>query len=117
MPLDWNQIKEEVRSKNLVKEKWKRDIYAKWMIEILKRRDNRECPRCASPRETWVKRGSGFNLTWMCDKCGLICNKKDFFKGNIYFDFIKLKAKKEIKRIETARRHDRMIKTYEKDKI
>ena len=104
-------------SKNLVKEKWKRDIYAKWMTELIKRRDMRECPRCAAPRETWVKRGSGFTPTWMCDNCGLICSKKDFFKGSIYFDFIKLKAKEEIKRIKIMKRRDKMIKTYEKDKI
>ena len=87
------------------------------MTEILRRRDSRECPRCAAPRDAWVKRGSGFNPTWMCDRCGLICNKKDFFKGNIYFDFITLKAREEIKRIEKMRRRDNMIKNYEKDKI
>ena len=117
MPLNWEEIKEEVRSKNLVKEKWKRDIYARWMTELLKRRDARDCPRCAAPREIWKKRGSGFHVSWICDNCGLICTKKDFFRGNIYFDFITLKAREEIKRIEKMRRRDQMIKNYEKDKI
>ena len=117
MPIDWKKIKEEVRSDELVKEKWKRDIYSKWMTIIIKRRDMRECPRCGAPREMWVKRGGGFRPTWMCDNCGLICGKKDFFRGNIYFDFITLKAREEIKRKEKARRHHKMVKTYEKDKI
>ena len=117
MPLNWDQIKEEVRSKPLIKEKWKRDIYARWMTELLKRRDARECPRCGAPRETWVKRGSGFFPTWMCDDCGLVCNKKDFYKGNIYFDFITLKEREEIKRIKSMRKRDQMVKNYEKDGI
>ena len=115
--LDWKQIKEEVRSKPLIKEKWKRDIYAKWMVEILKIRDARECPKCGAGRENWVKRGGGFVPTWMCDSCGLVCTKKDFFKGNIYFDMIQHKAKEEIRRIKRARSTTQMVRNYERDGI
>lgn len=97
----------------LIKEKWRRDIYAKWMTEIFKRKSGGECPRCGVRR--WIRRGSGLRLTWMCDDCGLVVSKKDLYRGNIYFDFVKVKAKEEIRRIERMERQSQSVRNFTKD--
>lgn len=99
--------------RDLIKEKWRRDIYTKWITEILKRRNGGECPRCGVRK--WIQRGSGLHKTWLCDECGLIVNKKDLYKANIYFDFITLKAKEEIKRIKKMERRSQSVRTFAKD--
>ena len=107
---------EAPRDRDLIKEKLKRRIYAKWMPEMLKRRDEAACPKCGAARENWVARGSGFNKHWLCDICGLSVYKKDLVRGNVYFDWIYYLGRQENKRIKRARKN-RMIKTYEKDNI
>ena len=102
-------------SPDLIKEKWKRSIYVKWVTEMFKRKKEGSCPRCGIRH--WVQRGSGFRKKWMCDECGLKVSKKDLYKAQIYFDFITLHARKEVKRIAKRRRQSQSVKTYESDKI
>jgi len=102
-------------NKDLQKEKWKRDIYVRWTAEIKKRMEEGSCPRCATIK--WIQRGEGFHKTWMCDKCGLIITKRDWILKDVWWDYIKLLATKEIKRIEKMRRHNQSIRTYESDGV
>jgi len=101
--------------KALIREKEKRDIHVKWVAEMFKRRNEKSCPRCSYSK--WLQRGSGFSLSWMCDECGLVVTKKDLYKAQIYFDFIKVHTKKELERIERAERASQSVRNYRKDKI
>jgi hypothetical protein len=51
----------------------------------------------------------------MCDNCGLKISRADWITKQIWFDFVKLKAREEVRRISAARRQKRDIKNYESD--
>lgn len=100
---------------DLIKEKWRRDIYVKWVQEMNTRRLAGECPKCGV-RE-WYSIGTKFHQKLQCEKCGMIITYRDIVKGDKWWDFITLFARKEIKRIERAKRQSQSVRTYEKDKI
>lgn len=102
-------------NKDLIKEKWRRDVYVKWVSEMFRRKSEGSCPRCGIRH--WIQHGSGFHKAWMCDECGLKVTKKDLHRSQIYYDFITLHARKEVKRIAVRRRQSQSVKTYESDKI
>lgn len=110
------ELEDKIRlDKDLMKEKWKRAIYVKWVHEIFKRKDAGECPKCG--HREWYQLATGFRAKWQCDNCGLVVNKKDIHKANKWYDFITLHAREEVRRIEKMRRHSKSIKTYESDKV
>ena len=117
MPLSWEEIQASVKGKDLQKEKQKRDIYARWMPEMLRRRDEMACPKCGAAKENWVKRGSGFNRHLLCDNCGFTAYGKDIYRNDMYFNWIYYLGRKETKRRKRARSTDSKIKTYESDNI
>ena len=102
-------------SRDLIKEKWKRDIYNRWIGEIITRRNAGECPKCGI-RE-WYQIETGFRAKWQCEKCGMILNKQDIADGQKWWDYVTLLARKEIKRIKTRKRQSQPVKTYESDNI
>jgi len=97
----------------LMKEKWKRMIYTRWVKEMNDRRTSGECPKCGV-RE-WYQLKTGFRAKWQCEKCGLTINKLDVAKGQKWWDYIALYAKEEIKRKKKARRQSQSVKDYEHD--
>lgn len=100
---------------DLIKEKWKREIYVKWVTEIFKRKDAGECPKCGVRK--WYQLAKGFRAKWQCDNCGLVVTKQDIFKAQKWYDYITLHAREEVRRIEKARRKSQSVKKYESDKV
>lgn len=82
--------------KDMQKEFRDRDLYTKWVHEMFIRKGEGSCPRCGIRH--WVQHGSGLHKSWMCDECGLKVTKKDLYRGNIYYEFVELHARKERER-------------------
>ena len=82
----------------------------KWVVEVKKRMDEGSCP---------IARGSGFHRTLMCDNCGLVTTRRDWAgrtqNFGLWWDYIKLHAIEEIRRISTAKRKSQSVQTYESD--
>lgn len=100
---------------DLIKEKWKRDIYARAVGEIIKRKNANECPKCGATK--WYQLNIGLRKKWKCDNCGLDVDIQGAYKGQKWWDFVTLLARKEIKRIKIRKRQSQSVKTYEKDEI